>query len=296
MMRKTVCLLFLAVPAFAQQTDSNPVAVINGETITAKTLDQLYDRIGPQRRAQYEKAGGKVAFLDNYVNKRLIVQEALKSGFDKHADVQMDIAAAREAAIFDDYVRDVVSADLVKDVDVRQYYDQHKQDFATPERIHVRHIVVREMSNGPRAKSKDEAKQILEKISAQMAANSGAPLQARVNQFSQFARQYSEDAAAQSGGDLGFVEKGKLDPDFEAAAWKLPAGAVSGIVQTQYGYHLILVEAKQQAGTQPFEQVRAAIREVLLGQKMAEVMSTVTRLTHELRANSRIAIYKENIK
>jgi parvulin-like peptidyl-prolyl isomerase len=129
-----------------------------------------------------------------------------------------------------------------------------------------------------------------------MAANSGAPLQARVNQFSQFARQYSEDAAAQSGGDLGFVEKGKLDPDFEAAAWKLPAGAVSGIVQTQYGYHLIMVEAKQQAGTEPFEQMKGTIHEALLGQKMAEVMSTLARLTSELRANSRIAIYKENIR
>ena len=296
MKRKISCLLFLAAPAFAQQSDSRPVAVVNGETITAKTLDQMYNHIGPQMRAQYEKAGGKTAFLDNYVNKRLIVQEALKSGFDKRADVQIDIATARDSAIFDDYVREVIGAELVKDADVRVYYDQHKQEFATPERIHVRHIVVREMSNGPRAKSKDEAKQILEKISAQMAADPKAALQARVNQFSQFARQYSEDAAASSGGDLGFAEKGRLDPDFEAAAWKLPVGGVSGIVQTQYGYHLILVEAKDPAGTEPFDEVKGAIHEALLSQKMAEVMTALGRLTNELRANSRIAIYKENIR
>jgi peptidyl-prolyl cis-trans isomerase C len=294
MMRKFACLLLLALPALAQQNDSKTVAVVNGETITAKTLDQMYDHIGPQMRAQYDKAGGKTAFLDNYVNKRLIVQEALKSGFDKHADVQLDIATARESAIFDDYVRDVVSSELVKDVDVRQYYDQHKADFATPERLHVRHIVVREMSNGSRAKSKDEAKQILEKISAQI--DPKAPLQMRVNQFGQFARQYSEDAASRSGGDLGFIEKGQLDPDFEAAAWKLPVGKVSNVVQTQYGYHLILVEAKEAAGTQPFDDVKSAIRDVLLNQKMAEVMSTLTRLTNELRANSKIAIYKDNIR
>jgi peptidyl-prolyl cis-trans isomerase C len=294
MMRKFASLLLLALPALAQQNDSKTVAVVNGETITAKTLDQMYDRIGPQMRAQYDKAGGKTAFLDNYVNKRLIVQEALKSGFDKHADVQLDIVTARESAIFDDYVRDVVSSDLVKDVDVRQYYDQHKADFATPERIHVRHIVVREMSNGPRAKSKDEAKQILEKISAQI--DPKAPLQMRVNQFAQFARQYSEDAASRSGGDLGLIEKGQLDPDFEAAAWKLPVGKVSNVVQTQYGYHLILVEAREAAGTQPFDDVKSPIRDVLLNQKMAEVMSTLTRLTNELRASSKIAIYKENIR
>lgn len=296
MKRKIACLLFLAVPALAQQNDSKPVAVVNGETITAKTLDQLYDRIGPQMRAQYEKAGGKAAFLDNYVNKRLIVQEALKSGFEKRADVQSDIAAAREAAVFEDYVRDVVASDLVKDVDVRQYYDQHKQDFATPEKLHIRHIVTREISNGPNAKSKVEAKQMLERLAAQMASDPNATLQQRVNQFAQFARQFSEDAAAQSGGDLGFVEKGQLDPDFEAAAWRLPVGKVSNVVQTQYGYHLILVEAKQPAGAQPFDEVKSAIRDVLLNQKMAEVMSTLARLTNELRANSKIAIYKENIR
>ena len=296
MKRKIACLLFLAVPALAQQNDSKPVAVVNGETITAKTLDQLYDRIGPQMRAQYEKAGGKAAFLDNYVNKRLIVQEALKSGFEKRADVQSDIAAAREAAVFEDYVRDVVASDLVKDVDVRQYYDQHKQDFATPEKLHIRHIVTREISNGPNAKSNVEAKQMLERLAAQMASDPNATLQQRVNQFAQFARQFSEDAAAQSGGDLGFVEKGQLDPEFEAAAWRLPVGKVSNVVQTQYGYHLILVEAKQPAGAQPFDEVKSAIRDVLLNQKMAEVMSTLARLTNELRANSKIAIYKENIR
>ena len=296
MMRKIACLLLLAAPALAQQNDSKPVAVVNGETITAKTLDQMYERIGPQMRAQYEKAGGKAAFLDNYVSKRLIVQEALKLGFEKRADVQTDIAAARESAVFDDYVRDVVASELVKDIDVRQYYDQHKQEFATPERLHVRHIVAREISNGPNAKSKVEAKQLLERLAAQMASDPNATLQQRVNQFAQFARKFSEDAAAQSGGDLGFVEKGRLDPDFEAAAWKLAVGKVSNVVQTQYGYHLILVEAKQPAGYLPFDEVRSAIRDVLLNQKMAEVMSTLARLTNELRANSKIAIYKENIR
>ena len=67
-------------------------------------------------------------------------------------------------------------------------------------------------------------------------------------------------------------------------------------MHTEFGYHLIMVEAKQAAGTQPFEQVKGTIHEALLGQKMAEVMSMLARLTNELRSNSRIAIYKENIR
>ena len=292
MMRKIACLLLLAAPAFAQQSSSNPVAVINGETITAKTLDQLWDRAGSQVRSQYEKAGGKAAFLNNYVNKRLIVQEALKSGFDKRTDVQNDIATAREGAIFEDYVRDVIGSELVKTSDDRAYYDQHKSDFAMPEKLHIRHIVITEASNGPRAKSKDEAQQILEKISTELRGMTGLVL---VNRFEELARQYSEDGAARSGGDLGWVELGQLDPDFEAAAWSLPVGKLSRIVKSQYGYHLILVEAKQPAGTQPFEQVQSTIHDTLLSQRMAEIMSVLGRLTNELRANSKIAVYPENI-
>jgi len=98
--------------------------------------------------------------------------------------------------------------------------------------------------------------------------------QGLVNQFAQLARQYSEDGAAQSGGDLGWVEKGRLDPDFEAAAWSLPAGKLSGIVKTQYGYHLVLVEASSRR--------KPAVRagevddsRVAAPQRMAEIMTAL---------------------
>ena len=83
---------------------------------------------------------------------------------------------------------------------------------------------------------------------------------------------------------------------FEAAAWSLPVGKPSGIVKSQYGYHIILVEAKQAAGTKPFEEVRSQIHEQLLSERMAEVMTSLGRLTNELRTNSKIAVYPENIK
>jgi peptidyl-prolyl cis-trans isomerase C len=290
-----ICLLLAATPLAAQQSESKTVATVNGQTISAAMLDRMWDRIGSQTRAQYEKAGGKSAFLNNYINKLLVVQEAMKSGFDKKPEVQMDVIAAREAAIFDDYARDAIGSQLVKPSDDRAYYDEHKQDFAVPEKLHIRHIVVTEASNGPRAKSKDEAQQILNNIESQL-HGPGMTGQTLVNAFAQLARQYSEDGVARSGGDLGFVEKGRLDPDFEAVAWTLPVGKPSGIVKSQYGYHIILVEEKQPAGTKPFEQVRSQIHEQLLSEKMAEVMTSLGRLTNELRANSRIAVYPENIK
>jgi peptidyl-prolyl cis-trans isomerase C len=304
-MRTIAAIFLLSLPSFAQQNAQKPVATINGEVVTAQALDQMYDRMDAQTHAQYEKAGGKAAFLDNYVKKRLLVQEALKSGFDKRPEIQTEINAAKENAIFDAYVRDVIGGAVVKETDVRAYYDAHPQDFATPERVHVRHIVITASSSGPHSRTKEQALDVIKDIAVQLrernfAARAITDPQAaarlRVNQFAQLARQYSEDGSAPSGGDLGFVEKGQLDPDFEAAAWALPVGVPSGIVETKYGYHLILVEAKQPPGVAPYDEVKSMIRNVLLNQQMGQVMSEVNRLTNELRANSKIAVYPENIR
>lgn len=298
--------LLVALPVIAQQSEAQkPVAVVNGEIITVQKLDQLYQRMGAQMRAQYERSGGKAAFLDNYLKKRLLIQEAIKAGFDKRPDVQADIEAGKEATIFDRYVRDVVAGNVVNDSTVRQYYEQHQDEFATPERIHVRHIVITASNTGPTARSKEEALEIIKRVAAQLheenagsraVNNPKAAAQLRINQFAQAARQYSADASGRSGGDLGWLAKGQLDPDFEAAAWGLPLGMVSGVVETKFGYHLILVEDKQPAGIEPLDQARPSVREFLMTQHASEVMETVSRLTNELRANSKVAVYPENIK
>lgn len=311
-MKRIGCVLLLAAfPLAGQQQPAapipdaqKPVAVVNGETITAQKLDQLYDRLGTQMKEQYEKAGGKTAFLENYLRKRLVIQEAIKAGFDKRPDVQADMEAARESALFDRYVRDVVSAGVVPEAAIREYYDQHKDEFATQEKIHVRHIVVTASNTGPGAKSKETALEMIKKIASSLhalnassrVANPAAGAQLRINQFAQLARQNSEDASAPSGGDLGWLTRGQLDPDFEAAAFALPVGIPSGIVETQFGYHIILVDAKQPAGTEPFEQARPKVREFLMTQRAADVMQTLTRLTNELRAHSKVALYPENIR
>jgi EpsD family peptidyl-prolyl cis-trans isomerase len=308
MMQKSLpfLLLLIALPVAAAQTDAQKVvAVVNGETITAQKLDQLYARMGAQMRQQYERVGGKAAFLDNYIKKRLLIQEAAKVGFDKRPDVQADIDAARESTIFDRYVRDVVSMGLVNDAASQQYYQQHQDEFATPERVHVRHIVITATETGPTAKTKAQALEKIKALATQLHESNfasrtikdpNAAEQLRINQFKQMARQYSEDASGQSGGDLGWMTKGQLDPDFEAAAFALKPGIPSGIVETKFGYHLILVEAREAAGVQSFNEARASIREYLMNQHAAEVMQTVAKLTNELRASSKVAVYLENIR
>jgi len=290
--------------AASQEPPQKIVAVINGETITAAKLDQLYNRTSAQMRAEYEKNGGKVAFLDNYLRKRLVVQEAIKSGFDKRADVQVDMEAAKESALFDRYVRDVIASQVVTDNAVHSYYDEHQSEFQRPETVKVRHIVIIPNGAGPHPKTAtdamDEIKKVATELHAQMQMPAGtdpaAAARVRANYFAAAARKYSEDGSAQSGGDLGWTGRGTFDPQFEEAAFGLPVGQMSGIIETRFGYHLIFVDAKKPAGVATFEEVKKQIRENLLAQRVTDVMSTVSRLTNELQSKSKVAVYPENIE
>lgn len=296
--------LLAAVTAFAQPTaapvdDSQmPVATINGEVITKAKLDQLYASMGAQRRQQYDQAGGKVAFLDNYVAKRLLIQEAMKSGFDKKPETVAALDIVRESALFDQYVREVVAATVVTEADVRKHYDDNKADFAVAEMVKVRHIV----AGVGQGTTPEQARQKIQKVASEIraaipAALAQTPAMERIllSRFSEAARKYSEDGSAPSGGDLGWRPRGVFDKKFEEAAFNMRKGVISGIIETQFGYHLIFVEDKKSAGTQPFEAVRSDVREFLLSQKGAQVMTNLKQLTNELRANSKIALFLENL-
>ena len=295
------------VPSAATATDAQKaVAVVNGESITVEKLNRMYNNLNAQLRKQYDDNGGKGAFLENYIRKRLLIQEAIKAGFDKKPDVSAAIESARESALFDRYVREVVAAPIVTESDARAYYNAHPEDFATPEKVHVRHIVIAEIDHGPAMKSKEEALERIEKVATELRAADAATAKGttdpatlahlRVVHFAEAAKKYSEDASGESGGDLGWIVKNQTDPAFEKAAWNIRVGMLSGIVQSKFGYHLILVEGRQPVGTEPFEAVQSTIREYLLSQKAQDVMGTVTRLTNELRAKSRISTFPENIK
>ena len=301
----TIAITLLMTPLFAQtqSSGSKTVAVINGETITEAKLDQLYARLTPDVRAQYEKNGGKTAFLDNYIRKRLLVQEALKAGFDRKPDVIADVEAAKEGALFDRYVRDVVAQQVVSDADVRKYYDEHPSEFEEPEQVKVRHIVITGNGGGPKPKSKEAALEEIKNVLSELRKQSVVPAgtdpdgaaRIRMAYFAEAARKYSEDGAAPNGGDLGWVAKGVLDPTFEATAFNMQPGVFSGIVETRFGYHIIFVDAKKAAGPAPFDEVKATVRDALMAQRAADIMEAVAKLTNELRATSKIAVYPENI-
>ena len=92
------------------------------------------------------------------------------------------------------------------------------------------------------------------------------------------------------------MTRGSLDKNFEEAAFAIKPMMMSGIVESQYGYHLIFVEGKKPEKPQDFNEVKADIRDYLMTQHGADIVGSVKKLTNELRANSKVAFYPENVK
>jgi peptidyl-prolyl cis-trans isomerase C len=295
-------MVWLAVPAAAQQPQPQKpevaepkklAAVINGEVLTAEDLDRLWNRLSPEMRASYEQAGGKLTFLDNYIRKRLLIQEAIKQGFDRKPEVAFDLEQVRESALFDRYIRDVVAEEVISESDLVAYYETHQEEFRQPEMIRARHIIAMpgqqavENASGSDALTDEEA---LEKIK-------GLAMHFRTlgGNFADAAMQFSEDGTARLGGDLGWFPRGKMAPEFEVAAFELKIGETSSVVKTQFGYHVIYLQDRRPAGIAPFAEVRAQIRENFLRDKQAQVIAAVNDLTQQLRGASRISVYRENL-
>jgi EpsD family peptidyl-prolyl cis-trans isomerase len=284
-----------ALPLAAQQKaaaeDSNVVAVVNGEKITAAQLDQVWNRMSEKMRAQYEKnSGGKRGFLDNYVRKRLLLQQAVNSGFVKSPKVQAELQAARESALFDLYVRDVLAASVVSDEAVRKFYDEHPKDFVKAERARVRIIFVSSEKRTPSA-----AREIIANAMQELIAAKSDP-EKLPEAFAAAARKYSEHPSAPNGGALGWVERSALEPKVADAAFTMRRQTVSGIIEDTDGMHLLLVEEREPESTVSFEDARAGIREFLMNTNAQKVLEAINQKTAELRASSKVTIYADNVR
>jgi peptidyl-prolyl cis-trans isomerase C len=284
----SLVLFCAATVAFAAEKPEDVVAMVNGEPITRQRLDQLYEGLSPQMKENYERAGGKRAYLNNYVERRLVVQEAKKNNLHKNAEVLADVEAATESILFDRYVRDMVAPTVVPEGDLRAFYEAHKEEFRKPERMHARHIIVTPQAGqvfnetGSDANTEDAALAKITRIETQIKRGDMT--------FVEAARAYSEDISAPDGGDLGWFPVGTMVPEFEQAAAKLAKGQMSGIVRTQFGYHLIEMIDRQPSELASYNEVRRDIREMIYAEKGAEIMAAVNRVTLELRRDSKVTI------
>ena len=142
---------------------------------------------------------------------------------------------------------------------VQQYYNEHVADYSLPEQAKSRHILI---SVPPNADAKTDA---AAKAKAEMVLKL---LQSGGN-WTDLAKKYSDDPGSKdTGGELGFAQRGKMVPAFDTAIFTQKIGDID-IIKTNFGYHIVQVEERQTAHTQPLSEVQAAIVETLTRQAEA---------------------------
>ena len=147
----------------------------------------------------------------------------------------------------------------INDREIARYYNQNIFRYESPETLEASHILFKTEDNNNVEEVRARAESVLARVRAG-------------EDFAVLAMRYSEDTSAPTGGSLGSFSRGDMVQEFEQVAFNLPVGSVSDLVKTVYGYHIIKVEARQEAVSQPLETVRDAIQSTLSQEKARDAM------------------------
>jgi len=164
----------------------------------------------------------------------------------------------------------IATATNVTDQDLQAYYDQHRDEYRVPEQVKVSHILIKTPLPAPGAKEDEKA------IADARAKAEGVLKELKADgDFAKLAEKYSDDpGSAKSGGDLGWIGRGRTVPEFEKAAFSLGKGQTSDLVKSSYGFHIIRVEDKQEAHLKTLAEVKSEIEEKVKQQKTARATET----------------------
>jgi peptidyl-prolyl cis-trans isomerase C len=247
--------LVLAVPVLAQtKDDAQPegegqdrvVAVVNGHEIKVSEVEMAAEDMLGQLPDIPAKL--RYPFIVEYlVERHLLAQAAVKEGIADSEEYKRRLALYQAKALRDAYFAQSI-VPTVTDEETRKAYDTESAKVQQTERVRARHILVN---------TEQEAQQILDRL------NKG-------EKFEDLAKQYSLDGSKEYGGDLGYFSAPEMVAEFSQAAFALKPGELSKPVKTDFGWHIIKVEDRKMGGAQPYDQVKTALRNILLRKKTQE--------------------------
>lgn len=227
-------------------SDQKVLAVVAGENITEADLDAFLQNVPKEQRAYVSNPQFRAQYLEQLIALRAYAKMGEEMKLDETEKFQKILEGAKR-----DILAQMAMAETLKGLEVsaeeaKAYYEENPQHFSKGATVSAKHILVKE---------EEECNSILEAI---------------VNgekEFEDAAKEFSTCPSGARGGDLGEFGKGQMVKEFEDAAFAAEIGHVVGPVKTQFGYHLIKVEKKNEASSVPFEEVEENIKNNLLQQK-----------------------------
>lgn len=246
------------------------LAEVNSGSITTADFDRELKNLPEYLKAMADTPQGRKEMLDTMVIRELILQQASKDGLDKGPEIEEKLQDLKKRLIVESFLKKKVELESkVSDEDMKKFYEQNKDKFKSGEQIKASHILV---------KTEKEALEISAKLKAG-------------GNFEELAKKSSVDSSSAKGGDLGWFGKGSMVPAFEKAALALKEGQISPVVKSDFGFHIIKLTGKREAGVRPFEEVKEQIKGAIMPTKQQEVFQ---KIKEELKKTAKINV-KEDV-
>jgi peptidyl-prolyl cis-trans isomerase C len=259
----------------------DPVATVNGSPISLSDFkwemkNAVAKGLNPDEAGEQGENSFRSRVLEELIGRELLYQESVKAGVsidDASVKERLDNLKGRfpDEDVFKKAMEDMnmteeslerhiqrgmsinkyvdeafVQKAEVSENAVEKFYDEHPEAFTTPERVRARHILLE--------KKPDSSPEEIEKNRELLTT-----IRKKVENgedFGTLAKEHSDCPSSAQNGDLGFFGKGEMVREFEEAAFALEPGAVSEIVETQFGLHLIQLVERQPESVVPLDQIK----------------------------------------
>lgn len=226
--------------------DNKVIAIAAGREITEEEFAQFEARIPQEQQAFIKTPEGRRQALTQYANYFLFEKLGQEKEYDKSEEFLNMLEGVKRELLSQYSLTQEVKDIHATEEECRAYYEEHKDSFKKDAQASAKHILTA---------TEEESKKIL------------AEIQKGEKTFEEAAKEYSTCPSAAKGGDLGTFGRGRMVKEFDEAVFSAEAGQILGPVKTNFGYHLIRVDALTPEGIAAFEEVAPQIAQQITADK-----------------------------
>ena len=233
------------------------LANVGGMPITSTDVDAFLNSLGT-RAQSYNNPKGRAVILEQLIGQKLFLLDAMRNLYEAEPAFKAELKRTKEMLLTNYAIDKALAGIHVTEADAKKYYDENPEQFAGEETVNASHILV---------DSVQTANEVLGKI------------QNGELSFEEAAQAYSSCSSKEQGGCLGDFGRGQMVPEFDQACFDMAVGELRGPVQTQFGYHIIRLNAKNAAKPLSFDDVKESILQHLdQEKKQAAYQSKINQL------------------
>lgn len=216
--------------------ENKVIATVNNKEIKQSDVEALYVNLGPNA-AQYQGEAGYKQLIEQLVLEEMLYSDAKEKNLDNEKDYQTALEQLKKSLLAQYSVSKLMSNIDVSENEAQEYYNSNKNLFKSGESVIASHILIEDLG---------KAEEIFKEINAGL-------------DFAEAAQKYSSCPSKNSGGNLGKFGKGQMVVEFENAVFNMNVGDISSPVKTQFGYHIIQLNEKNESKELTFDEAKQDI-------------------------------------